>query len=234
MKGKFLLQHSSMGAEPNIYSNTSSLILNWLLLKGIEKQQFSIREVAKDLNVSVGLVQRVFKTLVFKGYLKTVGLRTAKKFTLKKPQLLLKSWLEKYSIVAKCKMWTYRSGLQNREKVLKALHSFQDQVALALHSAAEAYQCKNTNLQTLELYILNPNIRLQLEKKLLLEPQERGYEILLVEPYYKKMLEQSDQKIRKAPPLLTFLDLYHFPLRGREQAEFMAERIPLIKRIYKT
>jgi hypothetical protein len=29
------------------------------------------------------------------------------------------------------------------------------------------------------------------------------------------------------------LDLYHFPLRGQEQAEFMAERVHELKRIYK-
>jgi hypothetical protein len=39
--------------------------------------------------------------------------------------------------------------------------------------------------------------------------------------------------MRISPPLLTFLDLYHFPLRGQEQAEFMAQRIPELKRIYK-
>ena len=43
----------------------------------------------------------------------------------------------------------------------------------------------------------------------------------------------SDNSIKIAPILLTYLDLYHFPLRGQEQAEFMAERIPELKRIYR-
>jgi len=37
-----------------------------------------------------------------------------------------------------------------------------------------------------------------------------------------------------SPPILTFLDLYHFPLRGQEQAEFMAERLGGLKPIYKS
>jgi len=109
-------------------------------------------------------------------------------------------------------------------------------VALALHSAAEAHGCKNTNLNTLELYVLDPDIRSELEKALQLEPQERGYEVLLIEPYYKSLLNlgmSTNKNVRTASVLLTFLDLYHFPLRGQEQAEFMAERIPELKRIYK-
>ncbi|MGZ3632939.1 MAG: hypothetical protein ACXWM7_01240 [Parachlamydiaceae bacterium] len=72
---------------------------------------------------------------------------------------------------------------------------------------------------------------------MLLEPQERGYEVLLVEPYYKSLLQNacnSNQELNTSPTILTFLDLYHFPLRGQEQAEFMAERLPELKCIYKS
>jgi len=109
-------------------------------------------------------------------------------------------------------------------------------VILALHSAAEALGLKNTNLEGLELYILDPSIRAKLESALQLEPKERGYEVLLIEPYYKVLIKQNKKdgkEIGICPLLLTFLDLYHFPLRGREQAEFMAERALNLKRICK-
>ncbi|KKL90431.1 hypothetical protein LCGC14_1904820, partial [marine sediment metagenome] len=48
-------------------------------------------------------------------------------------------------------------------------------VVLALHTATDAYGYKNTNLNTIELYILNADLRLKIEEKLLLEPQEKGY-----------------------------------------------------------
>jgi Transcriptional regulator, AbiEi antitoxin, Type IV TA system len=136
-------------------------------------------------------------------------------------------------------MRTYRSGFQDKAELLEALKesNLSKKVALALHSAAEVHGCKNTNLNTLELYLLDPLLRPQLEKKLLLEPQEKGYEVLLIEPYYKSMLRaayDSSQDINASPPILTFLDLYYFPLRGQEQAEFMAGRIPELKRIYKS
>jgi len=237
MKGKFLIGANESFKEQNIYADKSSLILEWLLTEGITRDYFSIRELVRERPVSIGLTQKVFKTLVLNGILSARGSRTAKKFFLKKPKLLLSDWLANYSITKKCKMRTYRTGLQNREEVLSVLKNspLLWNIALALHSAAEVYNCKNTNLQTLELYTLNPSHRAKIEDLLLLEPQEKGYEILLIEPYYKSMLHWNTQHDPKSLPcsssLHTFLDLYHYPLRGREQAEFMQYRIPQLKKI---
>jgi len=238
MKGRFLVGSSEDAARGNIYADKSALILDWLLREGIKRQDFSLREVAQERGVSVGLVQRVFAILVLQGLLQTEGIRTAKKFLFKKPKPLLESWLEHYSISKKCKMRTYRSGFQGKAELLEALKKskLHQKVALALHSAAEAHGCKNTNLNTLELYMFDPAVRSKLEDVLQLEPQERGYEVLLIEPYYKSLLNRdvaSDKSMKICPVLLTFLDLYHFPLRGQEQTEFMAERVPELKRIYK-
>lgn len=238
MKGRFLLSSNEDPAEGNIYADKSALVLDWLLREGVKKEEISLREVAKEAGVSIGLVQRVFGILVLKGLVQTEGIRTAKKFFFKKPKLLLESWLEHYSIAKKCKMRTYRSSFSGKTELLEVLKKskLNQKVALALHSAADALGLKNTNLDTLELYILDPDVRSILEEVLQLEPQERGYEVLLIEPYYKALLSHGielDENVKICPVLLTFLDLYHFPLRGQEQAEFMAERVPELKRIYK-
>jgi hypothetical protein len=47
----------------------------------------------------------------------------------------------------------------------------------------------------------------------------------------KQNMKKKDIGI--CPLLLAFLDLYHFPLRGQEQAEFIAQRAPEIKCICK-
>ena len=171
------------------------------------------------------------------GLLKTEGIRTAKRLFIENPKVLLASWLEYYSLAKKCKLRTYRSGFSSKQEMLLRLQKsdLSQFVSLALHSAAEARGCKNTNLDTLELYMLDPQIRMDLEELLQLEPQERGYEVLLIEPYYKRLLERgvhAEVGIKIAPDLLTFLDLFNFPLRGQEQAEYMAERLPGLKRIY--
>jgi DNA-binding transcriptional regulator YhcF (GntR family) len=232
MKGKFLVNSNEDPALANIYADKSALVLSWLLKTGINKPGFSIREAAKDIGVSVGLVQRVFNILVLKGLLLTEGVRTAKKFFFKQAKPLLEDWLKHYAIAKKCKMRTYQSGIDRAELLdVLAQSKLNQNVALALHSAADAYGCKNTNLKTLELYLLDPKILSKLEKTLYLEPQERGYEILLIEPYYEHLLieaHDSHKDIKLSPPLLTYLDLYHFPLRGREQADFMAKRMNIL------
>ena len=238
MEGRFLIGSNKKPLEGNIYSDKSAVVLAWLLREGIKIRELSVRNVSKEAGISLGSVQRVFGTLVLKGILQAEGIRTAKKFFLKDPKRLLESWLEHYSIVKKCKIRTYRSGFQDKAELLEAIKksNLSNKVTLALHSAVEALGYKNTNLNTLELYMLDPLIRPQLEEKLLLEPQERGYEVLLIEPYYKSLLKNtsdSNLNINVSPSILTFLDLYHFPLRGQEQAEFMAERHPVLKRIYK-
>lgn len=239
MKGRFLVSSNEDPAEGNVYADKSSLVLDWLLREGLSKESFSLREVAKEAEVSLGLVQRVFNILVQKGLLQVEGVRTAKRFSFNKPKELLESWLEHYSIVKKCKIRTYRSALSGKSEWFKALKKsgFEQSVILALHSAAEALGLKNTNLEGLELYVLDPSIRAKLENALQLEPQERGYEVLLIEPYYKMLLKQNRKdgtEVSNCPLLLTFLDLYHFPLRGQEQAEFIAQRAPELKSIYKS
>jgi DNA-binding transcriptional regulator YhcF (GntR family) len=237
MKSRFLLNSNDPTIESNIYADKSALILEWLLREGVKRSEFSLRELAKELEVSLGLVQRVLSALVLRGLLEIQGVRTAKKFFFNKPRLLLQSWLDHYSMTKKCKMRTYRSAFSEKAELIDALNKakLNQDVALALHSAAEAYGYKNTNLNTLELYILNPTIRLKLEDILQLEPQERGYEVLLIEPYYKSLLSKESQlgkDLKISSVILTFLDLYHFPLRGEEQAKFMAERAPELKRIF--
>jgi len=237
MKGRFLLSSNEDPTEGNVYADKSSLVLDWLLRVGLSKEDFSLREVAKEAGVSLGLVQRVLNNLVSIGLVQVRGIRTAKKFSFNKPKELLESWLERYSIVKKCKIRTYRSALSGKPEWLKALKKsgLDQNVMLALHSAAEAHGFKNTNLEGLELYVLDSLIRAKLENALQLEPQERGYEVLLIEPFYKMLLKKNkknDKEIGICPLLLIFLDLYHFPLRGQEQAEFIAERAPEIKRIY--
>lgn len=234
MTKQFLIPAHESFSEHNIYADKSALILEWLLLTGINKTTFSIREVSREKGVSIGLAQRIFEQLVYLGYLNVTGVRTAKKFNLKKPKLLLEDWFGHYNIAKKCKMWSYRSGLPNRDRIMQAIRETELPVTFALHTAASILRFSNTNLQTVEVYLIEPESRQQVEQKLLLEPQERGYEVLLIAPYYKSMLKASmAQGHSCSSPLLTLLDLYHFPLRGREQAQFMLEHMDVFKSIYK-
>ncbi|MDB2613589.1 type IV toxin-antitoxin system AbiEi family antitoxin [Chlamydiales bacterium] len=238
MNGNFIIEKSGSFLEHNIYADKSSVVLSWILNEGINKKTISIREIVQETKISIGLVQRIFSVLVNDGILQTEGVRTSKKFFLKEPKRLLDNWLNHYQLVKNCKIWTYRSGIKNKGDMLDLLKKANlcQSLPLALHSAAEIYGYKNTNLQTLELYLSDLSLQKKIEKILYLEPQERGYEILLIKPYYKSLLREKIELIDDlwvSSPLLTFLDLYNYPLRGQEQAMFLGERDPGLKRIFK-
>lgn len=228
---------NSSNVEINVYADKSASILEWLLVKGIGRKSFSLSEVMRDIGVSIGLIQKVFNQLVFNGFLTTEGFGTSKKFMLSKPKSLMTSWTQSYDLTKKCRIWNYSSAYRGRKELFDVLKNsgLKDQVVVALHSSSDLYKCSTSNLETLELYIPEIKMKSQIEKALCLEPLNRGYEVLLIEPYYKHMVRsclESDQKLHQTRPILTYLDLFHFPLRGIEQAEYMAENMPEIKRIF--
>ncbi|MEI7488872.1 MAG: type IV toxin-antitoxin system AbiEi family antitoxin [Chryseobacterium sp.] len=217
--------------EVDVFADRSSLIMAWLLLRGVSIDSFQIREVSKEVGVSLGLVQKVFEYLTYKGWLKADGLRTSKSFSVKNASEIISAWVSKYDLSKKKRFYTYRSSLEKSELIQRIEKSkLKNEVLLCLNSACEAHKRSFTNLKGLELYCLSAGSRESLVKSLQLEPQEYGYEVLLVEPYYKAMIESESVgswklacsgKLKATSPLLTFLDLYHFPLRGREQAEHL-------------
>lgn len=234
MKNSFITKKiKPKDIKPNIFANTSALLLSTILSD--QSENISVNQLAKLSGVSVGLVHKVISQLIEEGIVVSQGVRTAKKYEVKKPKELLKKWISYYNITEKCKFHTYNIGISKSDIIKKIKNStLKESVAYALHSA-----CSNsnfTNLGSSEFYLLKKDARKDLENLLKLEPVDRGYQVLLIEPYYSKMLDTQKSvdpktKIFNSPPLLTFLDLYHFPLRGHEQAEYLLKKNPGLKRI---
>jgi len=178
--------------EPDIFSNKSSVIVEWLL-KENEENQFSIREIAKSLGLSLGLVQKIIKRLVYYGGVLEEGKSTSKVFRVLDKPRILSTWIKDYNILKKCKTWSYNFGAVNRGEILKRLQNpkYAGKVALALHSAAEALGYKSTNLKTLELYILDETVREELEQDLDLCSKKTSLNVILIKPYYPLMLTRA-------------------------------------------
>jgi len=156
----YLFSSNASDMECNIFANKSSVILHWLLLASVDEKIFSIREVVTKLILSVGLVQKVFSMLVQKEILQTDGFRISKRFMLKNPSLLLELWKDYYDITEKCKIFSYRSAIQDPKEIFQILteNNLQKNLSLTLHVGADAYGCKNSNLNTLEFYLLARSI----------------------------------------------------------------------------
>jgi hypothetical protein len=71
-------------------------------------------------------------------------------------------------------------------------------------------------------------VRPEVERQLKLESRREGANLILVRPYYKHSALYGVRKIEKwqvVSDIQLYLDLNKYPLRGREQAEHLLEKI---------
>lgn len=217
--------------EMDIYSNKSSLILFWLLINHdhVKSEGFSVNELSRLTGTSAGLVHKIVKQLEYEGIVIAKGLRTGKKFYLKSPDKILLSWVGEYSLIRKVKTKGYAAfdvgSAKNKLNLVPALHT----------ASNELFHLKTTNLKTKEFYLLNWKNLPKLTEQLDLIELDRGYEVLLIKPYYTSLIEKvfdgTDKKWIQAYEVLTLLDLLHFPLRGIEQAETLFRKSETLKNI---
>ena len=219
--------------EIDIFSNKSALILFWLLANHnqVKNEGFSINELSREAEVSIGLVHKVIKQLEYKGIIISKGFRTNKRFYLKLANKLIVDWVKEYNLLKKTKIKGFY--LPTSDKInLKKLRLIP-----ALHSAAsELYHLKVTNLRVKEFYLSDWKNLSQVINKLELQELDRGYEFILIKPYYSILVErvldiENNTIWKKAYNILVFLDLCHFPLRGLEQAEVLFRNSNLLTSI---
>ena len=191
-------------------------MLFWILVNHSKAKNdgFSINELGRETGLSVGQVHKVIKQLEYNGIVISKGLRTNKKFYLKSPAKLLANWVKEYNLMKKTKTKGF-SFSKTEDLDLEKLGLIP-----ALHTAAgEIFHLKSTNLRTKEFYLLNWAKLPKVVDRLGLQELDRGYELLLVKPYYPALLQKISSLEKsdiwtKSYALLVVLDLCHFPLRG--------------------
>ncbi|MCM2321805.1 MAG: hypothetical protein NDJ90_00920 [Oligoflexia bacterium] len=217
------------------FSKKGALALFWLLARrpAASEGGFSVNQAARELGIMPFTVHRVVRTLEYDGIIRAQGIATKKRFHLAEPKGLMIRWIRHYQIQRKSKL--HRYGLSNPREFSSRRQEFLGAfVVPALHTAAQTvFRAGVTNLLTTEGYTDGKGA-LKLARKFGLIEQDRGYEVLLIEPYYLEVVrrfnkDRSDPIWKSAFAVLTFLDLYHFPLRGREQAEVLFRKTPALK-----
>jgi hypothetical protein len=124
-----------------------------------------------------------------------------------------------YSLIRKTKTKGFmaNTGIETKTKELGLVP--------ALHLAcADLFNVRSTNLKLKEFYLPEWDQLSKLVLKFDLQEMDRGYELFLIKPYYsalfeKMRLEPKNKIWKDAFMILTFLDLFNFPIRGIEQAE---------------
>lgn len=213
--------------EIDIFTDRSSLVSFWLLshVDMAKVEGFSVNDLARRTRVSVGLAHRIVRQLEADGLVESRGQRTGKRFYLKAADRLLEKWMQSYEILRKVrtKRFAFRGEVKTDHFTLVP----------ALHTAAsQFYGATRPNPEVFEYYVLDWKKLDEVIVRLDLLEVDRGYEILLVKPYYLSFLQalrENRKEWKEALAVLTFLDLVHFPPRGKEHAAVLQSKFDVLR-----
>jgi hypothetical protein len=212
----------------NPYSDKASIILR--ILMGEPNRSWKIREIANIGDINPGWVSRVVDSLVERG-LTEFGREQG--VALLRGEDMLKEWADLYDW-RRSKFYYYYCHAVDFQEVLERISklNLDSDKSVALGFQAGAYLVSPySTFNQVHLMIDGRSfdvVRPELERQLELEPRREGANVILVRPYYKYSALFGARKIKKwyvVSDIQLYLDLNRYPLRGREQAEHLLEKV---------
>jgi len=212
----FLEQRRSRGP----FSDKASLVLRALIASGPGR---GVRGIAKQVGLSPGYVSKVVQELEERGYVA----RREDGLALRHGQELLQDWVHAYR-----RHWIERRGyfvpVTRAQAVMDAMRKapISDEYALALQAGASLV-APYADFDVVDVYVHGIDAAIALAKQLDARAVERGANLRVSVPYYRISAFFDRQEAAGLPvvsDLQLYLDLYDYPLRGREQAEQILER----------
>lgn len=218
----------------NIFSDKASLLLRELLTT--TQEHSTVRTLAGATGSSVGWTSEVLRELEERGYLER---KPGQGFRLRRLEYLLNDWTDSYAFLAKNKAKHYFIKADGLDEILGLIKQLEIadylDYALTLHSAAHLV-APFVYFNECHLYLDPANgFDRQLDfftSALGLEERETGGNFHIIKPFYRKgafFQKRSIRGLRLVSDLQLYLDLFNFPIRGREQAEKVFDRSSLSK-----
>ncbi|MDR3610888.1 MAG: type IV toxin-antitoxin system AbiEi family antitoxin [Ignavibacteriaceae bacterium] len=204
------------------FSDKASLLIRKLLY---DKQQlWGIRELANSIGLDPGFVSRIVSELQLRNYI----IRIDSQIKLINREQILKDWVENYSPVNNSELKFFSPG-KNVKDILAdiskiSIGNSNPDYALSFQAGANLIY-NYSAYDIVHIYIRDMG-NLDQFKDLNLIQVDKGANIIFMLPYYKKSVffdRQFIQNLWVVSDLQLYLDLYNYPLRGREQAEKIYE-----------
>jgi hypothetical protein len=207
-----------------IFSARATRIIR-VLLENSSKERWLINDLAKEANVSLGYTSDVLSALSVQGY---VEKKKRKGIQLKEKDSLLDRWASVYSFSQNniFSLYTLEKDFAAIfKKIADLSETFKLKSALTLHSAASLVAPYVARFSDIYLYV-EGDIALW-KKKLDLRDVERGANLYLISPYDEGVF-YGFKKVKKIPiigNIQLYLDLFKYPARGKEQAEYVRQKL---------
>lgn len=213
-----------------LLSDKATIIIRAML------SQFDRKWVARDFEKEFGVgrahAATVLSELRQKGFVGGIRSGRLAYSVLQNKEELIQEWLKLYKFERNELYIYYSAG----EDVLSRLKNYfaskkeEQAYALTLHTGANLIT-HYVNTPTMYCYLPAKNFKnasLDLRQALDLKELKRGGNFCLIKPYYKKAVFFNTQKIKGyniVSDLQLYLDLYHFPQRGRDHAEYLLKTL---------
>jgi len=209
----------------SLFSDKASLVIRSALERLSQPQK--VRELSRQLGLSPAWVSQVLRRLVSAGYAAQVGDGTV----LSRPLDLLNDWAESYSFAGRNDSRSYFCEAPTPQQVIARVASVPaDDVgryALTLHAGASLV-APFSKFHEVHIYVESSGLREETERvwkhALDLQPVQTGGNVYLTWPYYQEGAFYGSRNINGvwiASDIQLYLDLYNYPIRGREQAEYL-------------
>lgn len=213
-----------------IFSDKATIVMRAMLLQPDKK--WVARDFEKEFCVGRARAAAVLSILRKKGFVGGIRSGRLAHSILQNRKSLLKEWLKFYSFELN-KTHLYYSPY---EDVLPRLKDYFEAkklptgYALTLHTGANLIT-NYVNTPAVYCYLRSDNfneLSLDLRQTLDLKELKRGGNFYLIRPYYKNSVFFNNQKVKGynvVSDLQLYLDLYNFPQRGRDHAQYLLKTL---------
>ena len=209
------------------FSDRNSLIARTLLANA--ERTWSVRELAAHAGVSLGTASQVIRTLVGTGAVSHWQQGRTACIRLAEPGLLLRQWRAAYSWERNPAV-SFHAPMGDVSRFVRRLPSLMGDArwALTLHAGA-AQVAPHASWDRVHIYVgvESPAHLLGIGEALGWAPAADG-RVVLMKPYYKTAVWHDLRAVNQLPIVSTLqlvLDLWDYPLRGREQAEHLLRTV---------
>lgn len=202
------------------FSDKASLVLRALIASGPGR---GVRGLAEQAGLSPGYASKVVRELEERGYVA----RREDGLALRHGRELLQDWVRDYR-----KHWIERRDYfvpaTRAQAVMDAMRhaAISDDYALALQAGASLV-APYADFDVVDVYVRSIDAAAAFARQLDAREVERGANLRVGVPYYRISAFFDKQESAGLPvvsDLQLYLDLFDYPLRGREQAEQILER----------
>lgn len=214
--GKKQLQKSRKTLK-RLFSPVSSRIIRVLLED--PQRTWRLIKISEESKASLGYVHKVINSLHEQGYVEKE--KTGIKIT--EPGKLLDLWAEEYDFSLN-KVYSFYSFIKEPLKIMQRIEEASRKLgsdyAMTMHAGASLV-APFVRFTDVHFYFMGDHTKWV--KELDLRPIEFGSTIHLIEPYDSSILYKT-RKIKAfkvASNIQLYLDLYKYPTRGAEQAEYL-------------